>query len=84
MITDDQRQCDICDEVIPRGMEYRVGWTTPNAVRQWFAEEPDPARNPTFSREPDATVRIDACIRCASENGAALMTLAHATIDSLR
>jgi len=65
MLQHDQRFCDVCAEPIPRGTPYRCGYTSPQAVASWF----DDARfMPTFTREPDGTVRIDVCQRCAAES----------------
>ena len=60
MLNGDQRHCDVCAEPIPHGVPYRCGYTTPDAVEQWFAD--DPRFLPTFTQEPDGTVRIDVCL----------------------
>ncbi len=63
MLQHDQRFCDVCAEPIPRGTPYRCGYTIPEAVAAWF----DDARFlPTFTQEPDGTVRFDVCGRCAT------------------
>ena len=64
MLRGDQRQCDICDEIIPRGATYRVGYTIPEALKSWFEDAAELI--PTFKLEPDGTVRIDMCITCAA------------------
>ena len=84
MLKDDQRLCDICDEVIPRGIEYRAGWTIPEAVEEWFEEQPDPSRHATFSVEPDGTVRFEVCMRCVMEHGGELMKLTEARVDHVQ
>jgi hypothetical protein len=66
MLSGDQRVCDICGEPIPRGSTYHVGYTTPDAVESWVAD--DPGFLPTFTQEVDDTVRIDVCEQCTEES----------------
>jgi hypothetical protein len=66
MLDGDQRYCDVCAEPIPRGTTYRSGYTTPDAVAEWRDDAPRLA--PSFTPEPDGTVRIDVCEECAGES----------------
>ena len=60
MVKGDQRVCDVCEEPIPRGTSYHFGYTTPDAVAQW---SDDPRFTPSFTPEPDGTVRTRAQVR---------------------
>ena len=66
MIKGDQRQCDICSELIPRGTVYHVGFTNPEELESWFGDDPDFL--PSITQEEDGLVRFDVCSRCAIES----------------
>lgn len=80
MVKEDQRLCDTCGDVIPRGVAYRVGYTTPDAVESWFEDEPEFL--PTFTEEPDGIVRFDLCLGCAGESES-LQTNSEPVVDLL-
>lgn len=81
MLNGDTQYCDTCAEPIPRGSTYRSGCTTPEAVARWFDD--DPRLAPSFTQEPDGTVRIDVCGHCAAQSRS---ILAHSqpVVDPLR
>ena len=62
MIRDELRRCDLCEEVIPRGTLYRVGYTTPDELETWCEGTPDFI--PAFTPEQDGSVRFDVCTTC--------------------
>ena len=63
MLSGDQRLCDLCDEVIPRGTLYHVGFTTPEELESWFDDDPDML--PSLTQDEDGLVRFDVCTSCA-------------------
>lgn len=65
MIRNEERICDACMETIPRGTAYRAGWTIPQAIAKW--QRANTARAPTFTPEPDGTIRLEVCERCMAE-----------------
>ncbi len=80
MLRGDQRLCDICDEVIPRGTAHRCGYTTPDTVKSWFVDAPELI--PSFTEEPDGTVRLDVCVECVAESEG-LGKLTELAVDAL-
>jgi hypothetical protein len=82
MLRGDQRLCDVCDEVIPRGTTCRCGYTTtPNAVKSWFDDAPE--LTPSCTAEADGTVRLDVCVECVAESEG-LGELTEPTVDALQ
>jgi len=80
MLQHDQRTCDTCDAVIPRGTAYRVGYPTPDAIAGWF--EDDPRYMPGFTQDATGVVRFDLCVSCAAD--AAFDGIAQRTVDPLQ
>ena len=66
------RRCDLCAEVIPRGVAYRVGHTTPDAVEDAFADA-EPAARATYTLTPEGLMRIEVCQACAADVGLAIL-----------
>jgi len=72
MHTATARLCDICTAEIPRGVAYRVGHTTPDAVEDAFADA-GPAARLTATTTPEGLVRIEVGQACAAAVGLALL-----------
>ena len=51
--------------VIPRGVPYRVGHTTPDAFNDVFADT-EPAARITATTTPEGLVRIEVCQSCTA------------------
>lgn len=64
MLCDDQRQCDVCTRVIPRGAAYRFGSTTLESLKARFSDLPELL--PSLTEEGDGLVRLDICAPCAA------------------
>ena len=58
--------------MIPRGVPYRVGHTTPDAVDDAFADA-EPAARVTATTTPEGLVRIEECQACAALVTAAVL-----------
>jgi len=65
MHTATARLCDICDAVIPHGVPYRIGHTTPDLHDDAFADA-EPAARFTPTTTPEGLVRIEVCRACAA------------------
>lgn len=78
----DTHSCDTCDEVMPRGTPYRVGYTTPDALAE--ALPPDPSRHPTYITTKDGRVRFELCLRCRREMGERGALLREEEVDPLQ
>ena len=60
-----QRGCDVCDQLIPKGEQYRVTEMTPEAARIFFEDGPvDPDMLPSWTQKQDGTVCLDICMQC--------------------
>ena len=79
MIKDNSRLCDICDEVIPRGIVYRCGYTNPDVLRSSFSDAPELLQ--TFIPEPDGAVRLDVSAECAASGK--MIKLTEDAVDAL-
>ena len=66
------RLCDICDAVIPCGVPYRVGHTTPDAVDHAFADA-EPEAHVAGTTTAEGLVRVEVCQACAAAVGLALL-----------
>ena len=58
--------------VIPRGVPYRVGHTTPDAFNDVFADT-EPAARITATTTPEGLVRIEVCRASAAAVGLGLL-----------
>jgi len=67
VIKADQRLCDICDAVIPRGTVFHQGFTTPEALKSWSSDRPEFI--PGFTEERDGAIRFDMCQECVESSG---------------
>jgi hypothetical protein len=63
MIIGNTRKCDICGEEIPAGTTYRVNKMSPETAALML-DITDPDCMPTWTQEPDGTVRMDICLDC--------------------
>jgi len=72
MHTGTARLCDICAAEIPRGVPYRIGQTTPDAVDDAFADA-EPEAHVTATTTPEGVVRIEVCQVCAARSTAAVL-----------
>jgi hypothetical protein len=63
MLTNLTLHCDTCSAVIPRGTRYRVGWTTTEDAAK-LVDSDDRATVPTWTQEPDGSVRFEVCAGC--------------------
>ena len=72
MHTATARLCDICDAVIPHGVPYRIGHTTPDLHDDAFADA-EPAARFTPTTTPEGLVRIEVCQTCAAGVGLAFL-----------
>ena len=72
MLDGDTRSCDLCEALLPRGVPFRVGYTTPAAVAASFADAV-PAARATGTTTPDGSARFEVCAACAAGIGAALL-----------
>jgi hypothetical protein len=80
MICANQRRCDICDELIPRGTLYRVGRISTDELESW--REDNPEFMPAFTEEDGDVVRFDVCTTCAIV-GTDIAAITEPTVDGL-
>jgi len=73
MLKRNTRICDVCGNEIPKGTTYRVATITPE-VAALFLNENDIDLVPTWTQNPDGTVRLDICLDCHLSMGEALET----------
>ena len=66
------RLCDICAAEIPRGVPYRIGHTTPDAVDDAFADA-EPEAHVAGTTTAEGLVRLEVCQACAAAVGLALL-----------
>ncbi|MBI4606331.1 MAG: hypothetical protein HY721_30570 [Planctomycetes bacterium] len=63
MVKEGERYCDVCASEIPRGEKYSVR-TMPAAGAALLLDVDDPDLIPTWTQNPDGTVRLDICTTC--------------------
>ena len=63
MIEGENGKCDICGSVIPKGTFYRCAKISPDKATLML-DVSGPDIMPTWTQEPDGTVRIDICLEC--------------------
>ncbi|MFQ6003634.1 MAG: hypothetical protein ACE5KJ_07805 [Candidatus Zixiibacteriota bacterium] len=63
MLKENTRICDLCGEEIPKGTVYHVENLSPEATAV-FLEVGDVDLVPTWTQNPDGTVRLDICLDC--------------------
>jgi hypothetical protein len=62
MLKDNIRQCDVCDEIIPKGEKYRV-----STISKEQAVYLDLA--PTTMVDSQGNIRLDICLECHLQMG---------------
>lgn len=66
MLTSGVRSCDVCDDEIGRGATYYRANLRPEAAAMLIEAG---EFSPTFSQNPDGTVRLDICLDCYGNMG---------------
>ncbi len=62
---DGTRRCDVCREEIPKKTTYRIS-TMPAHAAELLMAANDPDLTPTWTTNPDGTVRLDICLDCVA------------------
>jgi hypothetical protein len=63
VLKDGKRYCDVCASDIQRGEKYSVR-TMPAEGAAVLLDADDPDLVPTWTQNPDGTVRLDVCMTC--------------------
>jgi len=63
MTKNDERRCDVCGEIIPKGQDYSATYITPEAA-SIFMETKDLELAPTWTHTDGGKIRMDICLDC--------------------
>ena len=63
MLKHRMRYCHVCGEEIPKGDKYSVRTMQPEGAAM-LLDTDDPELVPTWTQNPDGTVRLDICTTC--------------------
>lgn len=66
MIKNNDRICDICAQVIPKGEKYCINYFSPDIASVFFS---DPELMPTMTQMDDGKIRLDICLCCKISMG---------------
>ena len=63
MLKENVRICDICSGEIPKGETYRAATIVPKVATIFFSTKGKDLM-PTWTQNPNGTVRLDICLDC--------------------